>query len=154
MRRFNANKAARAMAAKKRLEAEAAKQKPLAWYWRAVNWLYRHLGPGRQRFLLRLKLALSRWWVNPAARPDQIGKHGRFEYRPAQIALSFELYADGSVLQLDRFGRRHEWVDDQHLIGTVHREYARLVEHGYKVGQLQRAVASARRVSQASNEGP
>lgn len=139
---------------RRRKPAAPPAPKPLAWYWRAVNWAFAKLPLPVRLFVLRLKLAVSRWWLNPSVHPDNLGKRGRFEHRPARIALSFDLHADGSVLFIDRFGHRHEWVDDVHLVGLVHREYRRLVDHGYKVGQLQSAVAAAQRTSQASNRSP
>ena len=110
--------------------------KPLPRWARAVNWTFSKLAPSRQMFLIRVKMAVARWWVDPTVPPELLGRKGRYEYRPATIALTFELHADGAVAFKNRLGGPDEWVDDPHLVGLVHREYKRLVEHGRRLHQI------------------
>ena len=110
-------------------------ERPLLRWARAVNWLFAHLGPGRQRLLIRAKFSLARYWTNPAVPPEKLGLAGKFEYRPALIQLAFRLYADGDVDFVNRWGR-DERVTDPHLVGLVHREYNRLVGEGRRQARI------------------
>ena len=49
-------------------------------------------------FFVRVWRAINRWFIDPAAMPEQIGTDaGRKHHRPIPIELGFYLHADGNV---------------------------------------------------------
>lgn len=79
---------------------------------------------------LRLRMWYAYVWHNPAPRPEQIGTDAAKGRRPITLGFVFTLHPDGSVYMKSRFGGQ-ELVEEEALIGLVHREYRLIVRREY-----------------------
>lgn len=79
---------------------------------------------------VRLRMWYAYVWHNPAPRPEDLGTEKAKGMRPVPIAFTFILHPDGQVYMNSRFGGQ-ERVEEEALIGLVHREYRLLVRREY-----------------------
>ena len=89
---------------------------------------------------------LKRWFVDPAALPEELGtKAGIKKHRPIPIELGFMLHADGKVYFRNRQNHTLVRCGSDEICRLVYHEYNVMVEMGRKEQEKTEAKAKRRK---------